>query len=407
MAFTWTPRFSPTTVLAVSPFYHYNSANYRPGEADTPVATSSDRASHYAGLQTSVSGEIARNHLEAGFYSWGQHDSDLFGARFTDASFEDFTEANSAAGGLVEEYVSDTYKPMQFLTLTAGLRQSWFSGAGVSETATYPRFGAALRIPKLNWVFRAFYGHFYQPPPLLTVAGPVVGYAQSNNTGFAPLRGERDEEHQFGVQIPWKGWVLDADTFQTEASSFLDHANIGESSIYLPVTVAGALIQAWEVTLRSPDLGRYGRMHLAYSNQIAKQQGALTGGLICAPVSSPQCDVDPGYEPLDHDQRNTLNVGGDLALPFSTRASTNVYYGSGFVNGYPGPPSPFNGDYLPAHTTFDLRLARDFGENLNVAVQASNVANRRVLLDNSLTFGGFHQNDPRQVYAEVRYRFHY
>ena len=36
-----------------------------------------------------------------------------------------------------------------------------------------------------------------------------------------------------------------------------------------------------------------------------------------------------------------------------------------------------------------------------------NVANRRVLLDNSLTFGGFHYNDPREIYVEFRYRFHY
>jgi hypothetical protein len=40
-------------------------------------------------------------------------------------------------------------------------------------------------------------------------------------------------------------------------------------------------------------------------------------------------------------------------------------------------------------------------------VHASNVANTRVLLDNSLTFGGFHENDPRQIYGEVRYHFHF
>ena len=33
--------------------------------------------------------------------------------------------------------------------------------------------------------------------------------------------------------------------------------------------------------------------------------------------------------------------------------------------------------------------------------------NRRVLLDNSVTFGGFHWNEPREIYAEFRYRFHY
>ncbi len=61
----------------------------------------------------------------------------------------------------------------------------------------------------------------------------------------------------------------------------------------------------------------------------------------------------------------------------------------------------------PPHTTFDLSIGHSFGEKLTASVTAVNVANRRVLLDNSLTFGGFHYNDPREIYGEVRYRFHY
>lgn len=407
VAFTWSHTLGQPALLSVSPFYHYNSAQYQPDMDDTPVATTSDRASQYAGVQASASGDLAHNHLELGFYSWGQRDSNLFAIRFNEGSNTGLHEADSLGGGLVEEYLSDSYKPTGFLTLTAGVRESFFTGSGFSETATSPRVGAALRIPHLNWVFRAFYGHFYQPPPLLTVSGPVLAYAQSTNTSFAPLVGERDEEHQFGVQMPYRGWVLDADTFQTEASNYLDHSNIGESSIYLPVTVAGVLVQAWELTLHSPKLWQRGALHLAYSNQIAKQRGALTGGLVCYPVNSPQCDAGAGYTPLDHDQRNTLNVGGELALPLHIEASTNVYYGSGFSNGYPGPPSPYPGAYLPQHTTFDLQLSHSFSDDISLAVNANNVANRRVLLDNSLTFGGFHENDPRQIYGELRYRFHY
>jgi outer membrane receptor protein involved in Fe transport len=235
----------------------------------------------------------------------------------------------------------------------------------------------------------------------------VLAFANGNNTSFVPLHGERDEEHQFGVQIPFRGWLLDADTFQTRANNFLDHSNIGESSIFIPVTVQGALIQAWELTLHSPRLWRYGQFHLAYSNQIAQQRGAITGGLICFPPDSPACAVAPGYSPLDHDQRNTLNVGFNGNLPYGLFGSFNVYYGSGFSNGFPDPPSPFSGAYLPAHTTADLSLGRNIGEKLTVAVNALNVANTRVLLDNSLTFGGFHYNDPRQIYGEVRYRFHF
>ncbi|MBV8674516.1 MAG: TonB-dependent receptor, partial [Acidobacteriaceae bacterium] len=75
--------------------------------------------------------------------------------------------------------------------------------------------------------------------------------------------------------------------------------------------------------------------------------------------------------------------------------------------GYTDPPSPYTGNYLPAHTTADLSAGKSFGENFSLSATVTNVANTRLLLDNSLTFGGFHYNDPRQIYGEVRYRFHF
>jgi TonB dependent receptor/Carboxypeptidase regulatory-like domain/TonB-dependent Receptor Plug Domain len=410
-AFSYIHTFNPSTVLQASPFYHYNSADYEPNPNDLPVATTSNRASNYAGGQASITTQLfpskpARNTLEAGLYSFGQHDTYLFGAVFNDGSSSNFSIADAASGGVIEEYVSDNYKATSWLTLIAGLRQTHFQ-ASFTENEIDPRFGAAIRIPKLNWVFRGFYGRFYQPPPLLTAAGPIVQFAQANNTSFAPLHGERDEEHQFGIQIPFRGWLLDADNFKTRANNFLDHANLGESSIYFPVTVQGALIRAWELTLRSPRLWNFGQAHLAYSNQIAEQRGPITGGLICFPITSPECDVAPGYTPLDHDQRNTLNAGFNASLPFHTTASTNVYYGSGFTNGDPNPATPYPNPYLPQHTTFDISIGKTFSEKLTASLTATNVANRRVLLDNSLTFGGFHYNDPREIFAELRYRFKY
>ncbi len=69
------------------------------------------------------------------------------------------------------------------------------------------------------------------------------------------------------------------------------------------------------------------------------------------------------------------------------------------------PPSPYAGAYLPSHTTADVALGKSFGERYTVSLNLLNVGNTRVLLDNSLTFGGFHYNDPREIYGEVRYRF--
>ena len=395
--FSWVHTFNSKVLLTVSPFYHRNSANYGSSPFDS-TATTDHHTSTYAGGQVSFSANVARNNLQAGFYGFHQKDDQLFQAIFTppDPNNPNVIERDPASGGLEAFFLDDKFKPFSWLTLTAGMRPTHFSG-GNSENAISPRFGAALNIPRLNWTFRAFYGHFYQAPPLLTVGGSLKNHCQISGCGFLALSGERDEEHQFGVTIPYRGWVLDADNFQTNAHNFFDHSCIG-SGLCLPITIDRAKVRGWELTLRSPRIAHRGQIHLAYSNQIAKGKLPITGGLT---NFSPPSD----FFPLDHDQRNTLNVGGDVSLPWRAFVSTNVYYGSGFSNAFPDQPYP--GDHLPGHTTFDLSLGKDFGERLSASVNALNVANRRVDLDNSQTFGGFHWNNPREIYFELRYRFHY
>ena len=394
--FSWVHTFNPHLLLTVSPFYHYNRANYDSSLID-PVVTTQHRGSTYGGGQVSFSTNEAKNNLQVGLYSFYQQDNEQFGAIFNNGSGSPFTDQEHPSGSLNAFFLDDKFKPVPWLTLSAGIRPTHFSGS-VTENSISPRFGAALNVPRLNWTFRAFYGHYYQAPPLITASGPLLEFANVNNLGFIPLHGERDEEHQFGVTIPFRGWILDADNFRTNVVNFFDHNNIGESNLFFPITIGRAVIRGWELTLRSPRIAHRAQMHLAYSNQIAEGGGAITGGLT-------NFSLPAGLSPLDHDQRNTLNLGGDLTLPWRAHASTNVYYGSGFHNAFSGQPYP--GNYLPQHTTFDLSLSKEFGERFSASLNALNVANRRVELDNSVTFGGFHWNDPREIYVELRYRFHY
>jgi hypothetical protein len=422
VTFSWVHTFNPDMVLTVSPFYHYNGANYQGGANDYPALTNFIQNANYGGLQATFDYHFWKNDVEIGTYGFGQHQSNLFDNTFIATYNENgvLTPCGTSCpnygrssigvtGGLASVFINDKFKATSWLTLIAGLRQTHFT-ADVVENATDPRFGVDVRIPHLNWVFRAFYGDFYQAPPLVTATGSLAGLAGNQGYSFAPLRGERDEEHQFGVTIPFRGWDLDADTYQTRATNWLDHNNIGESNLFWPITWDAALIQGWEITLRSPRLWHWGQFHLAYANQIAQATSPITGGLICPPAT-PLCPGYPlpGYGPVDHDQRNTLNLGFNGRLPWQMFASTNVYYGSGFTNGQAlNPIDPyFNDQYLPGHTTVDLSLGKNFFENYTVSVTALNVANRRVQLDNSFTFGGFHWNDPRQIYVEFRYRFHY
>jgi hypothetical protein len=394
---SWVHTFNSRLLVTASPFFHYNAANYEGSSSDFPVSTTQDRGSAYGGGQVSFSANLAKNNLQAGLYSFYQHDHETLGARSNDGSGSPFSDAEHRSGSLEAFFVDDRFKLSPWLTLSAGIRPTHFAG-GVSEDAISPRFGAAIDVPRLHWTFRAFYGNFYQAPPLVTASGPLLQFVQANNLGFIPLHGERDEEHQFGVSIPYRGWVLDADNFRTSAVNFFDHSNIGESNLFFPLTIGRAVIRGWELTLRSPRIARRGQVHLAYSNQVAEGGGSITGGLT-------DFSLPKGLSPLDHDQRNTLNAGGETTLPWHGFASTNVYYGSGFTNGFPGAPYP--GQYLPQHTTFDLTLGKDFGERISASVNALNFANRRVEYDNSVTFGGFHWNNPREIYVELRYRFHY
>lgn len=394
--FSWVHTFNSKSLLTVSPFYHYNSANFDSSPNDFPIASTDHRTSTYAGGQVAFNANFARNELQTGLYGFYQHDNEFFGAIFNDGSNPPFADPEHPSGSVLAYYLDDKFKPIPWLTLSAGMRPTHFSGE-FSENAISPRFGAAVNIPRLNWTFRAFYGHYYQAPPLITVSGPVLRFCQANNCGFIDLHGERDEEHQFGVNIPYHGWDLDIDNFRTNVRNFFDHSCIGSGACF-PITISQAVIRGWELTLRSPRIGNRGQIHLAYSNQIAEGALPITGGL--TNFSPPTL-----LFPLDHDQRNTLNLGGEVTLPRRSFASTNVYYGSGFSNAFPGAPYP--GNHLPQHTTFDLSVGKDFGERFSASLHALNVANRRVDLDNSQTFGGFHWNNPREIFVELRYRFHY
>jgi hypothetical protein len=212
--------------------------------------------------------------------------------------------------------------------------------------------------------------------------------------GFVPLHGERDEEYQVGLTIPIQGWTIDVDHFHTQARNFFDHNNIGNSNAFLPLTIDGALIQGNELTIRSPRLWNVGQFHLTYSNQTADGSGAINGGLT---------DFVPpaGNFALDHDQRNTTNAGIDLNLPSAAFASMSVYYGSGFANGDVGP------SHLPGHAEVSLSGGKSFGESFSASLTILNLTDRHLLVDNSLTFGGVHWNDPRQIYAQIHYKFGY
>jgi outer membrane receptor protein involved in Fe transport len=395
VSLSWLHTFRPGLILTASPFYHFNRANYDGAPADTPLSTAQHRASIYGGAQVALNLLSQRHNASVGVYAFGQHDDESVNLIANDGSGLSLANQKITNGQLEALFFEDQYKAFSWLTLTAGVRLTHFAGA-ISENAASPRLGGAIRIPRLNWVLRGFWGTYYQAPPLSTVTGPLLDFAVEQGLGFIPLRGERDQEHQFGLTIPLRGWAFEVNNYHQRARNYFDHNAIGNSNLFFPLTIDGARLYGWEATVRSPRLLHRGEVYLSYAYAHAEGSGAVSGGL--TDFSPP----DSGYFLLDHDQRHTLHTGFSFTLPYRVMASGDLYYGSGFTDGSSDVPA-----HLPGHTTFDLSLGKTISENMTISVTALNLANRRFLLDNSQTFGGTHYADPRQVYLQLKYRFHY
>ena len=388
---TYLHPFSPSLVFTVSPFFHFNRGAFEGAPTDIPSAID-NRASTYAGGQSSLAYIRGKHNAKVGVYAFGQHDNQFFSVVANDGSGNQFRQRNLSNGDLEAAFVEDQYRANSWLTLNAGVRLTRFSGE-IHETAASPRVGAAVRIPRLNWVLRASYSRMYQPPPLTTISGPLLDLAAEEGIEFLPLHGERDEQHEVGIAIPLRGWVIDATHFRTGARNYFDHDALENSNIFFPLTIDRVRIRGQEVTVRTPKLFGHGSFHLAYSHQSVEGEGAVTGGM--TEFAPPE---DFFY--LDHDQRDTLSFGGELNLIQRTWLSWNFNYGSGFLDG-DGP------GHLPSYHTVDMALGKSFGERWSAKITATNIGNERYFIDLTNTFGGSHASDPRQVSVQVRYRFHY
>lgn len=396
---TWN-HTSPNGILVTSsPFFHFNRADYAGGPSDTPFVLNNNRRSNYYGDLTSVNLPWRKHAITTGVYLWGEHDDTSFNLRANPGSAiaaQRFAPSANLEAGFLE----DSFQATPWLNLNGGVHLTRYAGL-VKETAADPRVGAALRLPAsrgwaaplAGWTLHGYYAAYYQEPPLDTISGPLLQYALAQGVNFVPLRGERDRQWDAGLDIPFRGWSLGFDRFRTDSSNFLDHDEVGNSDIFLPLTDDRARIWGNEVSLRSPRLWRRASLSLAYSNQTAQARGPITGGLIGD-------DLGAGYFYLDHDQRNTLSAVLNSTLPGNSWASLAYNFGSGFLDG--GGPA-----HLPANSVVGVSAGKRFGEGLSLSLNITNITNARFLLDNSNTFGGTHWEYPRQVYVQLRWRGKY
>ena len=138
---------------------------------------------------------MARNDIQVGVTGFGQRDNESFDVLFNDGSNR--TRQPGPAPDRARwspRYVEDTFKPTQTGCSSPAVYGRRISPARSPKMPPVRGWALTVRLPRLDWILRGFWGKYYQAPPLTTLSGPLLQYAQNNNLGFLPLHGERDEE---------------------------------------------------------------------------------------------------------------------------------------------------------------------------------------------------------------------
>ena len=125
---SWVHTLSSSAVLTSSLFYHYNRADYDGASWDYPISTTAQRSSTYFGGQESLHVDAGRNTFDAGIYGFGQYDNQFFNILFNDGSFSPVVQSLRPDGNVEAAWVQDTFRLTEWLTLSAGLRQTHFQG---------------------------------------------------------------------------------------------------------------------------------------------------------------------------------------------------------------------------------------------------------------------------------------
>ncbi|MGB9430647.1 MAG: TonB-dependent receptor, partial [Candidatus Acidiferrum sp.] len=107
VAFSWIHTFNPNLLLTVSPFYHYNLANYQGSPTDYPVITNANQTSNYGGIQASLDANVKKNEIQVGIYGFAQSQNNYFSNQFTNGN-QNFLRLRLRSQEALKKYSSAT-----------------------------------------------------------------------------------------------------------------------------------------------------------------------------------------------------------------------------------------------------------------------------------------------------------
>lgn len=386
----WTHTLSATSALLVAPYYHFSRVALNPSADGGALASADSRRIQYAGAKIDWTGASGIHAVQVGTNTYGSFLADTFTLPLAGIGTGVLADQVHLTGLNVGVYAQDRLMLRQGVTIDAGLRWDHTDANG-SESLIQPRLGLSVRVPHTGLTAHAYAGRLFQPPPLAELGVAGSDAAAEAGQAFTAVHAERNALYEAGVTLATHGIIADVTYYYNHSHNFLDHEQLGDSAMFLPVNIAEARMRGIEVSISSP-AGRTLRGRVTYAFGYAEGKGEITGGL---GDIGPRADESNSYFPLDHDQRHAGSVSLDIAPPRAPWwGHAAVRYESGFLMGA-GP------GHLPAHATLDVSVGWRLARQLQVAVEGQNVTNEAYVINLGSEFNGTHYGRPRYLSVRV------
>ncbi|HEX5413220.1 MAG TPA: TonB-dependent receptor [Terriglobia bacterium] len=214
-------------------------------------------------------------------------------------------------------------------TVSLGLRFDHY-GFVVNESAWSPRIAVSRYFARLGLLVHADYDRVFQTPAtenLLLASSPEIDQINPLVVRL-PVKPARANYYEVGVTKGFKGRIrLDVNAFRRTFRNFADDDTLLNTGVSFPIATARATIDGIESKLTLPRWGRFSSS-ISYSNQVARGQGPITGGLFIGAEATDEI-ADNSTFPVSQDQRNT--AWASLRYQASRRfwLATETSYGSG------------------------------------------------------------------------------
>lgn len=407
------------------------AATLRSNAASTPVEVRQDRGYREGYARFDVAGHRGRHDWKAGLDVLLSPVRERLEYRISDpAQFEPGTALRFAFATRrwdVEPalYLQDNLHGKGW-NASAGVRFDHYRFA-VSESALSPRLAISRYLARSKTLLHLAYDRVFQTPAMENLLLASSSEVDSLNPVVlrVPVRPSRGNYFEGGLtQALFGSLRLDANVFRRGFRNFADDDVLLDTGVSFPVAFSSARVVGEEIRLAVADAGGFSGF-LSYSNQSARAQGPITGGLFLGSEAGGALSESSRFA-VTQDQRNTVRVKLRGQATRRLWAAVSATYGSGlpieldpesadlaFLLAQYGPRILSRVDLDRGRVRPNVSLGAAAGAELyrkearsvRLELEAANLTGRLNVLNFAGLFSGTAVGAPRSARASLRWTF--